>query len=209
MVEKFGRESRWNPVRANRKKNLKKGENVILSLDAELQKVAEISITEMVEKVANLRRLPDQDWRKTILRRTNQALAGSNEKKVSAQLLLSAFVDAPYPLGGVQASTVAGFQGTAEDAQKLLETLYAKGFYLSLMKILIFMNLPPPLPPGAAVLIDLKTSEILTMASKPNYDLSQLTPFISQDVYNKIQRREAWLPRAWHLAMPQLLQLNF
>ena len=109
----------------------KKGENVILSLDAELQKVAEISITEMVEKVANLRRLPDQDWRKTILRRTNQALAGSNEKKVSAQLLLSAFVDAPYPLGGAQASTVAGFQGTAEDAQKLLETLYAKGFYLA------------------------------------------------------------------------------
>ena len=96
-------------------------------MDAELQKVAEISITEMVEKVANLRRLPDQDWRKTILRRTNQALAGSNEKKVSAQLLLSAFVDAPYPLGGAQASTVAGFQGTAEDAQKLLETLYAKG----------------------------------------------------------------------------------
>ena len=59
------------------------------------------------------------------------------------------------------------------------------------------------------MLIDLKTSEILTMASKPNYDLSQLTPFISQDVYNKIQRREAWLPRAWHPAMPQLLQLNF
>ena len=97
-------------------------------------------------------------------------------RKVSAQLLLSAFVDAPYPLGGAQASTVAGFQGTAEDAQKSLETFMQRGFYLSLMKILIFMNLPPPLPPGAAVLIDLKTSEILTMASKPNYDLSQLTP---------------------------------
>ena len=177
----------------------KKGENVILSLDAELQKVAEISITEMVEKVANLRRLPDQDWRKTILRRTNQALAGSNEKKVSAQLLLSAFVDAPYPLGGAQASTVAGFQGTAEDAQKLLETLYAKGVLSKPDEDLDLYELaPPPLPPGAAVLIDLKTSEILTMASKPNYDLSQLTPFISQDVYNKIQRREAWLPRAWH-----------
>ena len=46
----------------NKSKKSPKKENVILSLDAELQK-AEISITEMVEKVANLRDyLPD--WRK-------------------------------------------------------------------------------------------------------------------------------------------------
>ena len=47
-------------------------------------------------------------------------------------------------------------------------------------------------------MIDLKTAEILVLASKPNYDLSELTPFIPQSVYDRIQRREAWLPRAWH-----------
>ena len=37
------------------------------------------------------------------------------------------FCGCSLSIGGAQASTVAGFQGTAEDAQKLLETLYAKG----------------------------------------------------------------------------------
>ena len=48
------------------------------------------------------------------------------------------------------------------------------------------------------MLLDLKTFEVLALASKPNYDLSSLTPYISQAAYNEIQRREAWLPRAWH-----------
>jgi cell division protein FtsI/penicillin-binding protein 2 len=181
------------------KKISRKGESIILSLDAELQEIAESSISAMIEKVASLRRLPDLDWRKTILRRTNQALSGSNEKKVTANLLLSAFVDAPYPLDGSQASTVAGFQGTVKDADQLLEELYARGV-LSKPDLTInrYELAPPPLPPGAAVLIELKTGQILAIASKPNYNLSQLTPFISQKVYNQIQRREAWLPRAWH-----------
>ena len=88
-----------------------KGKNLHISIDADLQKIAEDSIDKMVLSVANSRILPDSDWRKTILRRTNQALLGSNEKKVTAQLLLSAFLDAPFPLDGKQASTVAGFQG--------------------------------------------------------------------------------------------------
>ena len=94
-----------------------------------------------------MRRLPDLDWRKTILRRTNQALSGSNEKKVTANLLLSAFVDAPYPLDGSQASTVAGFQGTVKDADQLLEELYARGV-LSKPDLTInrYELAPPPLP---------------------------------------------------------------
>ena len=48
------------------------------------------------------------------------------------------------------------------------------------------------------MLIDLQSGQILTLASKPNYDLSSLTPYISQAAYDDIQRREAWLPRAWH-----------
>ena len=46
--------------------------------------------------------------------------------------------------------------------------------------------------------MDLQSFEILALASKPNYDLSSLTPYISQAAFNEIQRREAWLPRAWH-----------
>ena len=44
----------------------------------------------------------------------------------------------------------------------------------------------------------MESFEILALASKPNYDLSSLTPFISQAAYDEIQRKEAWLPRAWH-----------
>ena len=57
---------------------------------------------------------------------------------------------------------------------------------------------PPPPPPGAAVLLDVKTGEILALASIPNYNLSDLSPRISQSTYDKIERQEAWLPRAWH-----------
>ena len=66
MVEKFGALIQMEPGTSKSKRKFPKkvGENVILSLDAELQKVAEISITEMVEKVANLRRLPDQGLEK-------------------------------------------------------------------------------------------------------------------------------------------------
>lgn len=181
------------------KKVSQRGESLKISIDAELQKIAEDSIQEMVFGVSKTRILPDKDWRKTILRRTNQALIGSNEKKVSAQLLLSAFVDAPFPLNGEEASTVAGFQGTAKDADRLLKILYAKGVLSKPnLKVDEYELAPPPLPPGAAVLINLKNGEILALASKPNYDLSKLTPFIPQSVYDQIQRREAWLPRAWH-----------
>ena len=176
-----------------------KGKNLHISIDADLQKIAEDSIDKMVLSVANSRILPDSDWRKTILRRTNQALIGSNEKKVTAQLLLSAFLDAPFPLDGKQASTVAGFQGTSNDAERLLNILYARGVLSKTNpKVDAFELAPPPRPPGAAVLVDLKSGEILALASKPNYDLSELTPFIPQSVYDRIQRREAWLPRAWH-----------
>ena len=175
------------------------GKTLQISIDADLQKVAEDSLQDMVSKVSKRRILPDKDWRKTILRRTNQALDGSNEKKVSAELLLSAFIDAPFPLDGLQASTVAGFQGTAKDADQLLSLLYSRGVLAKQTQTENKYDLaPPPLPPGAAVMIHLTTGEILALASKPNYDLSELTPFIPQSVFDRIQRREAWLPRAWH-----------
>ena len=188
--------TRYNQIE---KKISEKGGDIYVSIDADLQRIAETSINNMVVSVSNSRILPDNDWRQTILRRTNQALLGSNEKKVSAQLLLSAFIDAPFPLDGNQASTVAGFQGTVNDAQRLLRILYAKGVLSKpALEKELFELAPPPPPPGAAVLISLKSGQILALASKPNYDLSKLTPFIPQTVYDQIQRKEAWLPRAWH-----------
>jgi len=176
-----------------------KGKSIQLTLDKDLQKIAEDSIDRMVKKVSKQRILPDRDWAKTLERRTSHSLLGTDETEVRAELLLSAFKDAPFPLTGKQASTVAGFKGTEVDANRLLRHLYAQGVLKkSDSNPRAFTLAPPPSPPGAAVLIDLESFEILTLASKPNYDLSSLTPFISQAAYDEIQRREAWLPRAWH-----------
>ena len=176
-----------------------KGKTLVLSIDMDLQAIAENSIDQMVTKVASQRRLPDDDWARTLERRTSRALLGTNETEVRAELLLSAFKDAPFPLTGKQASTVAGFKGTASDAQNLLRHLYAQGVLKrGINNPESFEIAPPPPTPGAAVLLDLQSFEILALASKPNYDLSSLTPYISQAAFNEIQRREAWLPRAWH-----------
>jgi cell division protein FtsI/penicillin-binding protein 2 len=181
------------------RKPSEKGKSIQLTLDYDLQKIAEDSIDRMVEKVSKQRILPDRDWAKTLERRTRHALLGTDETEVRAELLLSAFKDAPFPLTGKQASTVAGFKGTEVDANRLLRHLYAQGVLKrGDNNPSAFTLAPPPLPPGAAVLIDLESFEILTLASKPNYDLSSLTPFITQAAYDEIQRREAWLPRAWH-----------
>ena len=104
-----------------------KGKSLRLTLDMDLQKIAEDSISRMVQKVGAQRLLPDQDWSKTLERRTNRALVGTNETEVSAELLLNAFKGAPFPLTGKQASTVAGFRGTEADANRLLRHLYAQG----------------------------------------------------------------------------------
>ena len=182
---------------------------VQITLDKDLQFIAEQSIERMVKKVADQRILPDKDWATTLERRTNRALLGTNETDVSAELLLSAFKDAPFPLTGQQSSTVAGFKGTIDDAQRLLQHLYAQGVLEKAPNNpQAFFLAPPPDPPGLPVLIDLETSDILSLANKPNYDLSSLTPYISQAAYDEIQRREAWLPRAWHQVMPLLLRLN-
>ena len=180
------------------RKAAQKGKSVQLSLDRDLQKIAEDSIERMVRTVAKRRILPDSNWEKTIRRRTEKALTGSDETEVRAELLIGAFKDAPFPLSGEQASTVAGFKGTVDDAEDLLRLLNAQGvLQKSSNQFDHYQLAPPPLPPGAAVLIDLQSGQILTLASKPNYDLSSLTPYISQAAYDDIQRREAWLPRAW------------
>ena len=181
------------------KKASQKGQTIQLSIDLELQEIAEKSLSEMVQKVGSKRILPDKDWRRTIERRTKKALQGNRETEVRADLLISAFVDAPFPLNGKQASTVAGFKGNEQDADRLLGRLYAEGVLSKPDEEKDeYVLAPPMLPPAAAVLLDLDSQETLVLASMPNYNLENLTPFISQSSYDKIQRKEAWLPRAYH-----------
>ncbi len=49
---------------------------------------------------------------------------------------------------------------------------------------------------GAAVAIEVKTGEVLALVSKPDFDLNDLTPFISNQTYADINERGAWLNRA-------------
>ena len=108
-------------------KPAQKGSPVKLSIDSQLQGLAERSLRQMSQRVATHRILPDPDWLKTIEKRTRRELIRAKENELSPELLLNSFKDAPYPLSGRQASTVAGFKGTSEDADRLLRLLYAKG----------------------------------------------------------------------------------
>ena len=48
---------------------------------------------------------------------------------------------------------------------------------------------------GAAVALDVKTGEVLVMASLPDYDLNDFSPRLSQTVATSINERGAWLNR--------------
>ena len=175
----------------------KKGSTVKLSIDSDLQSTAEKALQKMSNRVRNHRILPDADWIKTIEKRTRKELVKANEKALSPDLLLNSFKDAPFPLNGRQASTVAGFKGTVEDAERLLRLLYVRGVLAKPKpEADEYVLAPPPPPPGAAVLIHLKSREVLVLASKPNYNLQDFSPSLSQSAFDRIQRREAWLPRA-------------
>lgn len=49
---------------------------------------------------------------------------------------------------------------------------------------------------GALVALDVRTGEVLAMVSKPDYDLNDLTPYISNEVFARINEEGAWLNRA-------------
>lgn len=49
---------------------------------------------------------------------------------------------------------------------------------------------------GSAVAIDVRTGEVLVMASKPDYDLASFSPFLSHAASADIEAREAWMNRA-------------
>lgn len=55
---------------------------------------------------------------------------------------------------------------------------------------------------GVAIAIDIETGEVLTLASHPNYNLNDLSPFIPQNTFNSINEAGAWLNRAVQLSYP-------
>ncbi len=49
---------------------------------------------------------------------------------------------------------------------------------------------------GALAALNVKTGEVLALASKPDFDLNSLSPYIPNQVYRSINERGAWLNRA-------------
>lgn len=55
---------------------------------------------------------------------------------------------------------------------------------------------------GAAIAIDVKTGEVLAIASHPSYDLNDLSPYIPRRVFDRINDRGAWINRTLQLSYP-------
>jgi penicillin-binding protein 2 len=55
---------------------------------------------------------------------------------------------------------------------------------------------------GAAIAIDVRSGEVLAMASGPGYDANRLTPFIPRSVSEEIDAAGGWLNRAIQLGYP-------
>lgn len=55
---------------------------------------------------------------------------------------------------------------------------------------------------GAAIALDIRTGEVLTIASHPSYDLNDLSPFIPRTTFDEINERGAWLNRTLQLSYP-------
>jgi penicillin-binding protein 2 len=49
---------------------------------------------------------------------------------------------------------------------------------------------------GSVIVLDVHSGEVLVMASKPNYDLSELSPRITNETFDKISAESGWLNRA-------------
>ncbi len=55
---------------------------------------------------------------------------------------------------------------------------------------------------GTAVALDVKTGEVLAIASHPGYDLNDLSPYIPRKVFDRINEQGAWMNRSLQLSYP-------
>lgn len=55
---------------------------------------------------------------------------------------------------------------------------------------------------GAAVALDVRSGEVLSIVSHPTYNLNNLSPFIPRTVFDEINERGAWLNRSLQLSYP-------
>ena len=55
---------------------------------------------------------------------------------------------------------------------------------------------------GTAIALDVKTGEVLAIASHPGYDLNDLSPYIPRKVFDKINEQGAWMNRSLQLSYP-------
>lgn len=55
---------------------------------------------------------------------------------------------------------------------------------------------------GAAIALDIRTGEVLSIVSHPTYDLNSLSPFIPRKTFDQINERGGWLNRALQLSYP-------
>ena len=55
---------------------------------------------------------------------------------------------------------------------------------------------------GAAIALDVRTGEVLAIASHPSYDLNDLSPYIPRKTFDEINERGAWLNRSLQLSYP-------
>ena len=54
---------------------------------------------------------------------------------------------------------------------------------------------------GAAVAIDVDSGDVLVLANKPDYNLNNLSPYISSEVFKDIESRGAWLKSSYSRAI--------
>ena len=184
----------------------RKGKSLQLSLDVDLQIAAEESLAKEITSITSRRTAKDEDWLAVVTKRVRQKLLKSTSlEPAKVDSVTEVMKRATRPLETQEITKALDLQISPEELQDLFASLTANGTlteqWISDSSRRFGLSSPPP-PPGAIVLIKIKTGEILAIASKPDYDLNDLSPRISSSTFRDIQGRGAWLPRTIHPGYP-------